>query len=513
MPLNNPFIKTNSMDSDLATAKLFEHAVQTDLAKINRDWANVPALTDGKRMYINSDEVLEKIMPGYKKHPVETLELLLHHENLHMELKHHKRYFKMVKELQDLYERGELESYNLTHSEVNIIMDILVHDVLFHKREGLTEIGIENLAQMRDRNSLRFTFKGKNLEDMLEEYARFKKGDEGEGDGDGDSKEGKDGEDKDGEGEGLGDSKSDDDSKEDEDKDSKSKNTDTKDTKEDSKDEGGTKGHSDSGKGGEDPKTPKKNTEPKLEEKEDTEKDKDEEEDKGHHDETDWSKLDERGEDEFITEADADKIDRAIEKLRRMKVSLSNLTRTLNGLVTDKRERTYTMPCYTALQGTDLIFKGHRRARASLYLIFDASGSMGTELATFKKIIKDSIPQAMNSPCEWFAGDYARIAPYDDSHYQGGYYKGTFKDIMPVVASSGFNDDGDRVIALCEQAESKGFTPIGVTDGGGGISNVTALKKLKKTIFVGTSSRWLELAKKMNPSIQTLCIFDEDSDY
>lgn len=515
MPLNNPFIKTNSLDSDIATAKLYEHAVQTDLGKINRSWANVPALTDGERMYINSDEVLEEIMPGYKKHPTETLELLLHHENLHIELKHHKRYFQMVKELEQLYESGEIENKGLTHSEVNIIMDILVHDVLFNKRESLTEIGIENLAQMRNRNSLKFTFKGKNLEDMLEEYARHKQG-EDESDSKEDTEETEDDsedkdEDGDGAGEGIGDTKSKDDKEKD---DSKGKDKDTGEDKDDSKGKDEDKGHGE-GSGGEDSKKTGKDTEPELRDEEPKEeeetKEKEEPKEEDHHDETDWSKLGDRGDDEFITKEEADKIDKAISKMKKLRVSLSNLTRTLNGLATDKKERTYTLPSYTSIQGSDLIFKGHRRARTSLYLIFDASGSMGTELATFKEIISKSIPQAMNSPCEWFAGWGAKITPYKED-YRGDYYKGTFKDIMPIHADSGYCDDGDRVLLLCEQAERKGFTPIGVTDGGGGIHEKEVLKRLKKTVLVGTSNAWLKLAKSINPNIQTLCIYDEDDD-
>lgn len=530
MPLNNPFIKTNSVDSDIATAKLYEHATQTELGKINKSWANVPALTDGTRVYINSDEVLEEIMPGYKKHPTETLELLLHHENLHIELTHHRRYFQMIKELERLYESGEIENRGLTHSEVNIIMDILVHDVLFNKREGLTEIGIENLAQMRNRNSLKFTFKGKNLEDMLEEYARHKRG-EDESDSKEETEETEDDsedtedKDRDGAGEGIGDTKSKDDKEKDDgkgkgkdkdkDKDKDEKKKDTED-KDDSKGKGEDKGHGE-GSSGEDDKKTGKDTKPELRDEEPKEEETKEEEKKeepkeeDHHDETDWSKLADRGDDEFITEEEADKIDKAISKMKRLKVSLSNLTRTLNGLATDKKERTYTLPSYTSIQGSDLIFKGHRRARTSLYLIFDASGSMGTELATFKEIISKSIPQAMNSPCEWFAGYGAKISPYKED-YEGDYYKGTFKDIMPVHADSGYSDDGDRVLLLCEQAERKGFTPIGVTDGGGGIREREVLKRLKKTVLVGTSNAWLDLAKSINPNIQTLCIYDKDDD-
>ena len=77
---------------------------------------------------------------------------------------------------------------------------------------------------------------------------------------------------------------------------------------------------------------------------------------------------------------------------------------------------------------------------------------------------------------------------------------------MPVWASSGYNDDGDRVIELCLQAEEKGYTPIGITDGGGSIYRPATLRKLQKTVLVGNSKRWLEEAKKINPKIQILDI-------
>ena len=76
---------------------------------------------------------------------------------------------------------------------------------------------------------------------------------------------------------------------------------------------------------------------------------------------------------------------------------------------------------------------------------------------------------------------------------------------MKVRASSGYNDDGDRTIELCYEAEQKGFTPIGVTDGGGSIGwSKDKLKQLRKTILVGQNGYWLSRAKSINPSIQIL---------
>lgn len=117
---------------------------------------------------------------------------------------------------------------------------------------------------------------------------------------------------------------------------------------------------------------------------------------------------------------------------------------------------------------------------------------MGYELETFKEIIQKSIPQALDIPCEWFTHTYG---------------KGKFKDILPVVATSGFDDDGDRVIELCYKAEQLGYSPIGVTDGGGQISwSKEKIKLLKRTVLVGQNRHWLEEVKKINPRIQILDI-------
>ena len=78
---------------------------------------------------------------------------------------------------------------------------------------------------------------------------------------------------------------------------------------------------------------------------------------------------------------------------------------------------------------------------------------------------------------------------------------------MPVHADSGYSDDGDRTIEMCFKAEQLGYSPIGVTDGGGTISwSKDMLKQLKRTVFVGQNRDWLEAAHKINPKIQILDI-------
>lgn len=73
--------------------------------------------------------------------------------------------------------------------------------------------------------------------------------------------------------------------------------------------------------------------------------------------------------------------------------------------------------------------------------------------------------------------------------------------------TGGYSDDGDRTIELCYKAEQLGYSPIGVTDGGGKISwSKDMLKQLKRTIFVGQDKEWLEDVQKINPKIQVLDI-------
>ena len=163
------------------------------------------------------------------------------------------------------------------------------------------------------------------------------------------------------------------------------------------------------------------------------------------------------------------------------------------------------MPSPIRLSG-GAILKGSKPGRTKLYLCFDASGSMSGQMETFKEIISKSIPQAMETPTVWFSGYGERIKRDPDGR-SSDYYKGTFKDFMPVSADNGYSDDGDRTIELCFKAEQLGYSPIGVTDGGGRISWATdMLKQLKRTVFVGQDPDWLKEVRKINPKIQTLDI-------
>lgn len=462
----NPFLTGDS--SEIETAILLENAKQCDLGKLNDAWKKAVAFTDGKRVYVNSDNNLAEILPNYNEG---MLKWLLWHEEFHKQLKHHNRFFRYLKELD---EKETMDKFQVTKDEVNIIMDILVHDSLCKMFPDLVETAISNLAQMRNRNSLGYTFKSFNLEDMLDEYKAHKKGEDEGGSGDR-SKEGK-GEDDKGEGE----------SKDKTDKDKKDK--DKKDEVDDGEKEGESKDTKEHSEGGKDEEDSEDSKEDKLEDCK-PEHAPDTEEPKDEHDKTDWSKLKDRDNTEFIDKETADVIEEASAKLKRREIKLGRLTQRLNGLATTTRARTYAMPSYIGTS-TGVIIKGKARGRTELYLCFDASGSMGRELETFKEIISKSIPHAMDCPCEWFTDEYG---------------KGTFRDIMPVYADSGFCDDGDRVIELCWKAEQKGFSPIGVTDGGGKISwSEKYLKQLKRTVLVGQNNWWLEMAKEINPRIQTI---------
>lgn len=469
----NPFLTGGH--EEIETAILLEKATQCDLREVNRAYANAVAFTDGNRVFINSDDNLAKILPAYD-HTM--LKWLLWHEEYHKQLRHHNRFFKFVEELSD---KKTKETFGLTKEEVNIIMDILVHDSLARLFPELVPTAVNNLAQMRNRNSLGYTFKTNTLEEMLKEYSEYKHKDEDE-----DKKKG------DGEGEGTPT----------EDKgESEGESTEEKKSK-DRKDKGkgestGEKTHEDGGGRSDSSKDKDEDTEPE------TEKDapaKSEPE----HDKTDWSKLDDINPTEFIDSNEADYIQDAIKELKNKKLKLARLTETLNGLATTTRIRTYARPSYIGVDKS-IMLKGRKPGRASLYLVFDASGSMGEELALFKKIISESIPHAMSVPTEWFSG-YGEKIPHNPEGRSDDYYKGTFKDIMPVRASSGYNDDGDRTIELCLKAEEKGFTPIGVTDGGGGIYEPEVLKKLTRTVLVGDNENWLRKAKEINPRIETICI-------
>ena len=456
---------------DIETAIMLERAKQCDLALLSPSYKNAVAFTDGKRVFINSDDNLARILPDYNKG---MLKWLLWHERYHMELKHHKRYFDFLEQL----EEDKENKFALTQAEVNIIMDILVHDSLAKMFPELVETATTNLAQMRNKNSLGYTFKTHTLEEMLEEFAKTKEPPE-------------ESEPSDGEG------TPDEDSKDSEDKDKGDTPTGEK-SHEESKDKK--------------PETSKsKSKDAKPEEKDvESEHSEPEPEPEPEHDKTDWSKLDEIEGKEFIDNNEGNYLDEKINKLKRQKFKLARLTQTLNGMVTTTKMRTYRVPSRIQVQ-QGVMMKGKLPGRTSLYLVFDASGSMGGELATFKKIVKEAIPQVMDIPTEWFSGwtrDGEDKATRYNKHYDGrtfgDYHKGKFRDILPVYASSGYSDDGDRVIELCALAEEKGYSPIGVTDGGGGIYNPAVLKKLKRTILVSKTDWWLDKAKQINPNIQTL---------
>ena len=472
----NPFL-SGSDHKEIETAILYEKALIHDIGK-------AVAFTDGNRLFINTDDNLAMILPDYN---IGMLKWLLWHERYHIELKHHNRFFKYLKELDNAKTIDEL---HITKDEVNIIMDILVHDSLAKMFPELVETAMNNMAQFRNRNSLKYTFKTHTLEEMLDEYSKYKHGETGDGEGEG---EGESKETEEREGKGKGDSK--DDKKEESTDDKKDKAGDGEKKEDKSK-----KGHSEGGKDtADDRKSKAEEGEPEI--KDDAERPDTIDE----HDKTDWSKLKEIDSKEFIEKEEADRYENEINKLKRKKLKMGRLTHTLNGLATTKRERTYRLP--SMLQtGDGCIFKGKTPGRVELYLIFDASGSMSGDMNTFKEIISKSIPQAMNCPCEWFAGyNYdSPIKPYKSEHGDG-YYKGKFKDFMAVRASSGFDDDGDRTIELCYLAEQMGYSPIGVTDGGGQLSwSKDKLKKLKRTILVGQNGYWLKKCKEVNPNIQIL---------
>ena len=468
----NPFLnKTELLERDIETALLLEQANVLDIGK-------AVAYTDGDRIFINTEDNLFNILPAYD---TRMLKWLLWHEKIHLELKHHNRFFKYLDELSA---EDTLDEFHVTKDEVNIIMDILVHDWMASKFPELVETALNNLAQFRDRNSLKYTFKHNTLEEMLEEYAQHKKGDDGDSSKDGEPSETKDG-DSEGEGkEGKGKS----------DKPTEEKPTEEEKTTEDKPEEktaAGTKGHSEGGSGDEPKDDIAEDGEPEMID------------DAGEHDKTDWSKLQEIDSKEFITREEGERYIDKINALKRKKIRLAKLTETLNGLATSTRRRSYAMPSPISVGG-GVILKGSTPGRTQLYLCFDASGSMGSEMETFKEIISKSIPQAMDTPTAWFSGYGAKIAK-DEGGRSYDYYKGKFKDFMPVHANNGYNDDGDRTIELCYLAEQLGYSPIGVTDGGGCISwSKDMIKQLKRTVLVGQSGRWLEQVQKINPRIQIL---------
>ena len=470
----NPFLnKTELLERDIETALLLEQANVLDIG-------NAVAYTDGDRIFINTEDNLFNILPAYD---TRMLKWLLWHEKIHLELKHHNRFFKYLDELSA---EDTMDEFHVTKDEVNIIMDILVHDWMADKFPELVETALNNLAQFRDRNSLKYTFKHNTLEEMLEEYSQHKKGDDGDSTKDGEPSETKDG---DSEGEGKkGKGKGDKPTEEKPEEEEK-----TTEDKPEEKTDAGTKGHSEGGSGDEPKDDTAEDGEPEMID------------DAGEHDKTDWSKLQEIDSKEFITREEGERYIDKINELKRKKIRLAKLTETLNGLVTSTRKRSYAMPSPISVGG-GVILKGSTPGRTQLYLCFDASGSMGCEMETFKDIISKSIPQAMDTPTAWFSGYGAKISK-DKSGRSYDYYKGKFKDFMPVRANNGYNDDGDRTIELCYLAEQQGYSPIGITDGGGRISwSVDMIKQLKRTVLVGQNGRWLEQVKKINPRIQILVI-------
>ena len=441
----NPFL--NNDCRDVETAILLEQAYQHDIG-------NAVAYTDGDRIFINTDDNLFNILPAYDHN---MLKWLLWHERYHKELRHHNRFFKYLEELN---EKDTMDEFRVTKEEVNIIMDILVHDSLAKLFPELVETAVNNLAQMRNRNSLSYTFKTHTLEEMLKEYAEFKhnpedKSDKGEGE---ESEEGED------------------------------------------KEDDTPKEHGEGGKGGETPSGKGRDKAPEIKDEPVPEPEKEPE---PEHDKTDWSKLDNIDSKEFIETSEGDKYVEQINRLKRKKFKLGKLTQTLNGLATTTKQRSYAMPS-TIHVGKGVLLKGRTPGKTNLYLCFDASGSMGREMETFKEIISKSIPQAMDVPTAWFSG-YGEKVPRDPTGRNRNYYKAKFKDFMCVYATGGYNDDGDRTIELCYKAEQLGYSPIGVTDGGGQISwSKDMLKQLKRTVFVGQNKWWLEEAQRINPKVQIL---------
>ena len=446
--MSNVFLNNDSRDVE--TAILLEKAYQHDIGK-------AVAYTDGDRVFINTDDNLFNILPAYDHN---MLKWLLWHEDYHKQLRHHNRFFKYLRELN---EEDTMDEFHVTKEEVNIIMDILVHDSLCKLFPELIETATNNLAQLRNRNSLGYTFKSYTLEEMLDEYSKYKHGDEGDGEGEETDDEGK------GKGKGKGkakDPKSEGDKSEEE---SKSDKTETADG------EGGDSHATPSGKS--EDKEPEIKDEPAPEPEPESE-----------HDKTDWSKLDDIDSKEFIESDEADRYVYQINELKKKKFRLGKLTQTLNGLATTTRQRSYAMPS-TIHVGKGVLLKGRTPGKTNLYLCFDASGSMGSEMETFKEIISKSIPQAMDVPTAWFSGACEKI-PRDPDGRNYDYFKGKFKDFMPVYANSGYDDDGDRTIELCLKAEKQGYSPIGVTDGGGQISwSKDMIKQLRRTILDRKSTR------------------------
>ena len=451
----NPFLTGAHYDTE--TAIMLEKANVTDIGK-------AVAYTDGDRVFLNTEDNLYKLLPAYDDN---MLKWLLWHERMHLELRHHNRFYKYVEEID---EKETKDKFHITKDEVNIIMDILVHDWMKAKFPELVETAMNNLAQFRDRNSLKYTFKTNTLEEMLNEYSKHKE-EEGNPTKDEDKKEGQDAKD--------GDTK--------ESSKRKKKDEDSKPKEEDSK-----------------PK--EEGSKPKEEPTED-----EAEPESEHHEETDWSQLDNIDTKEFITKQEGNILIDKINELKSLKLKLAKITSTLNSLVTTTRVRSYKTPSYI-FTGQNTILKGTKEGKAGLYLCFDASGSMSRDMDTFKEIISKAIPQALRTPTVWFSGwacdtqgKQVMSKCRNDEFRDHDYYKGTFDDFMHISADSGYSDDGDRTIELCYKAEQLGYSPIGITDGGGSLTwSIDMLKQLKRTVLVINNKEWLEDVQEANPTIQTI---------
>lgn len=463
----NPFLDAKTYD--IETAILLDKAIVTDIGQ-------AVAYTDGHRVFINTDDNLYSLLPAYDHN---MLKWLLWHEEFHNQLKHNSRFFKYVSELKDA---EAMDKFHLTKDEVNIIMDILVHDSLSKMFPDLVPTAETNLAQFRNRNSLGYTFKTNTLEKMLTEYAEHKQ------------KEGKTTEPPTGTSEGKSSMPI---------PPSGNGTPSPTPTSTHEGDEETPTAH-DSHRDGKDAKGGK------AKGCEETHDNPPEEEDKEEapapaHDKTDWSKLKDIDSKEFITEDEGDEHEDAVARLRRKQFKLGQLTEALNGLASTSRRRSYSMPSSIHV-GKGVLLKGRVPGKARLCLVFDASGSMSEEMSMFKRIISQSIPQAMATPTRWFSGSGEKITR-DKTGRSYDYYSGTFADFMPVYATGGYSDDGDRTIELCLKAEQEGYSPIGVTDGGGGIYwSEDMIKQLQRTLLVGDDEDWLNRVKAINPKIQILAI-------
>ena len=90
----NPFLnKTDLVDRDVETALLLEKAKRLDIG-------NAVAYTDGDKVFLNTEDNLFNILPAYDQR---MLKWLLWHEQMHMHLKHHNRFFKYLDELKDVF--------------------------------------------------------------------------------------------------------------------------------------------------------------------------------------------------------------------------------------------------------------------------------------------------------------------------------------------------------------------------------------------------------------------------